>query len=100
MAKRDPHNAADEKQVEAQAKRDENRRKQELIDIKDMLETPAGKRFFRRLMKDGLVFQTTFTGNSQGYFLEGHRNLALKYLHDVVEAAPNMVAELMRSEEE
>lgn len=94
------HNAADPVLVMDEANRDKNMREQELIDIKEIISRPEGLRFFRRVMAEGLVFTTTFTGNSRGMFLEGHRNLALKFLNDVVEAAPNKIAELMVSGKE
>lgn len=89
------YNAADEKQVADREKKDKNVREQELDDIKLLLKRPEGMRLFRRLMALGKVFETTYTGNSQGYFLEGHRNLALMFLHDIAEAAPHKVPELI-----
>ena len=38
---------------------------------------------------------TTFTGNSHTFFLEGHRNLALKFFGDIVEAAPDKLVSLI-----
>lgn len=89
------HNAADPVSVMEAEQRDKNTRDQELLDIKEIISRPEGMRFFRRFMAEGMVFRTTFTGNSQGYFLEGHRNLALKFLDDIAEAAPDKIAELM-----
>jgi len=94
------YNAADETQVEKREKEAKNEREQELEDIKNIINTPAGLRFFKRLMSEGKIFQTTFTGNSQTFFLEGHRNLALKFFADVCEATPNMVSKLMVKKEE
>jgi len=99
--KKEDYNAADEKQVKEQKEKVENERKQELEDIKTILKHPAGVRFFRRLMEQGSVFCTTFKGNSQSFFLEGHRNLALIFFNDICEAAPNKVADIMiKSKEE
>ena len=89
------HNAADEELVQEAQKEVKNERDQELEDIKAILDLPAGVRFFKTLFERGKVFQSTFTGNSHTFFLEGHRNLALMFFRDVCEAAPNMVAELM-----
>lgn len=100
MAKKKEYNAADPVAVMDAEKRVKNERDQELVDIKDIINRPEGLRFFRRLMAEGKVFQTTFTGSSQGYFLEGHRNLALKFLDDIVEAAPDRIAELMVKKDE
>ena len=70
-------------------------RVQYIEDIRTLVAVPAGKRFFRQLFEDGYIFRTTFTGNSQGFFLEGHRNLALKIFQDVCEAAPEAGAAIL-----
>lgn len=94
------YNASDEIQVEQREKEAKNERDQELEDIKTVLKTPAGLRLFKRLMEKGHIFNTTFTGNSQTYFLEGHRNFALLLFNDVCEAIPEMVVELMTRKED
>ncbi len=95
------YNAADENQVKVKTERRKNERELELEDIKEILtmKTGAGIRFFRRLMEEGSIFSTTFTGNSQTFFLEGHRNLALKFFTDVCEAAPNLIPKIMIKDE-
>jgi len=85
----------DEKTVAQQEEIRARERRQELEDIKKILQRPEGKRFFRRIFEIGHMFQTTYTGNSQGMFLEGHRNFALTLFHDIVEAAPERVQELI-----
>lgn len=89
------YNAADEKQVKDKEKVVANERRQELEDIRTIINTPAGKRFFKRLMKDGRIYNTTFTGNSYSYFLEGNRNLALRYFNDICEAAPDKLIDVI-----
>lgn len=71
-------------------------RDQELEDLKQLLDNPAGLRFIRRLMEAGRVFSSSMTANSWTYFNEGARNLALMFFKDVVEVAPHRVAELVR----
>jgi len=93
------HNASDENAVKSKEQKEKNERAQELEDIKLLIETAPGLRFFKRLIVEGRVFQTTFTGNSQTFFLEGHRNLALKFFSDIADAAPHKVAELMINKE-
>lgn len=95
MAKNQPFDASDPGQVAAREQKLKDQRLQELEDIKWMLKNKPCVRFFKRLFADGKIFETTFTGNSNGFFLEGQRNLALKYLGDVVEAAPHRVADLL-----
>lgn len=95
------HNAADEKKVREAEQRNKNQRETELEDIKDILSRPSGVRFFRRMTVDAKMFSTTFTGNSNGFFLEGGRNFFLRYFDDVCQAAPDKVIDLvLRREEE
>lgn len=49
-------------------------------DVKSILATPEGIRFFRFLINKGHVFKTTFTGNAGTYFNEGARNLVNEVL--------------------
>lgn len=91
-------NAADDSELKDKAQRAQLRREQELEDIRIIAHTPSGLRFLKRLMNEGKVFTTTFTGNSQTFFFEGHRNLALKFLHDIVEASPESLTRLMLRE--
>jgi hypothetical protein len=93
--------AADEEAVKLREEKLRLAREQELSDLKKIINTPEGERFFQRFFEYGYVFQTTFTGNSQGAFLEGHRNMALRYMHDIAECCPEKVASLLvKSEKE
>ena len=94
-AEEKPYNASDESQVKAREQKVKSERDQELEDIKEILSRPSGVRFFKRLLREGRIFQTTFTGNSYSYFNEGARNLVLKFFSDVCEATPNKVHKLM-----
>lgn len=85
---------------EAREKEEWIERKQELDDVREILSQPAGVRFFRRLIAAGRVFGTTFTGNANGYFFEGQRNLALVFLRDLFEAAPAKVPEILTPKNE
>ena len=89
------HNAANAESVEESEKKIKRERDQELEDIKHILSTAHGVRFFRRFLEEGSVFSSTFTGNSQTFFLEGKRSFALKYFSDICEASPEKVAEIM-----
>jgi len=73
----------------------EIQRRNELNDIRKIAATQEGKRFFRRLFAEGRIMSTTFTGNSTGFYLEGHRKLALVFLGDLVEACPEMAGEIL-----
>lgn len=95
MAKKKPYNAGDPVSVMDEEQKNKNTRDQELLDIKEIISTPGGMRFFTRLMVKGSIFSTTFRGNSWSFFYEGGRDLVLNFFGDIVEAAPEKVAELM-----
>lgn len=89
------YNAADEKAVKSCVTKEQLERLQELEDLKVILATAAGVRFFKRFFEEGRLFHTTFTGNSYTFFNEGARAFALKYFSDVCEAAPERLTELI-----
>lgn len=79
---------------------EKNERDTYLDDLRYLLRSPQGMRFFKKFFEDGHIFRSTFTGNSQTFFLEGHRNFALKYFADICEAAPEKVQELIIKKEQ
>jgi hypothetical protein len=58
-------------------------RKQELDDLQYVLNTPAGRRFFIRLLEKTGYNSSSFTGNSTTFFNEGKREIALLLLKDI-----------------
>jgi len=95
-----PHNAADPTAVARQQEKKAAQRRQELEDLRQILDTPAGIRFFRRMVKDGRIFSTSMTGNSWTYFNEGARNLVNHYLADVTASVPDRMVLLMGQDKE
>lgn len=83
---------------EAVADDQEERRKldrlNELADIQAVLALPAGRRMLWRLFEAARIFNTTFTGNSTGMFLEGQRNLGLIFFADMMEVSPERLAQM------
>lgn len=69
-------------------------RLQYIEDIKEILSTKAGKRFFNKYFSDSMIFVTTFTGNSETFFNEGKRSVGLRLFYDVIEARPELLLEL------
>lgn len=90
---------AEKAQAEAEEKIAEELRKQELRDVARILELPEGVRLFRRMFVMGKVFSTTYTGNSNTFFQEGERNLALKFFADVCDAAPHKLPLVILAEQ-
>jgi hypothetical protein len=82
-------NAADKKQVEEAGREEKFSRKQELADLRNILATEGGRRFVWRYLGKCGVFKSSFTGNSQTFFLEGSRNIGLQIMEDVMAADPD-----------
>jgi hypothetical protein len=89
------HNAADEQEIKDREQKNKNRRLQYLEDLRDILSRPSGVRFFNEFFNEGKMFCSTFTGNSQTFFNEGKRAVALKFFGDIAEAAPEKIPELL-----
>lgn len=89
------YNAADTEAIKQDNINVKNQRDQELEDIRNILDTPEGRRFFKRFFIEGKMFSTTFTGNSKTFFLEGQRNFALKFFSDICEAAPENIVDVI-----
>lgn len=88
-------NIADEDQLK---ERDEELKKdqdQETADMKAILATDSGKRFIRRLLRFCGVFQTSFTGNSRTFFLEGQRNVGLMLITEIGAIDKHLLADLL-----
>lgn len=65
-------------------------------DLKALLSTPGGIRFFRRFFEYGRLFNTSFTGNAESTaFNEGRRSLALKIMDDIINVDQSKMAEIM-----
>ena len=79
---------------------DELREIQIRSDIKDIAAIPAGVRFFKYIVERGSIFSTTFTGNSNGHFLEGKRAFALDILDILFEVAPEKVPTIILEDKE
>ena len=71
-------------------------KERDLADVKDVLRTRSGRRLFWRILEEGHVFQTSMTGNSYTYFLEGARNLGLKFYGDLMAACPERMQEMWK----
>lgn len=89
------HNASDKSKVAAAEKKNKIEREQEIEDVRTILKTPAGMRFFKRVFNRTHLFRTTYTGNSETYFREGERNIGLWLLTDVQIADKNKIPELL-----
>ena len=73
------YNHANKSDVENQQYEEELAEKQEIKDIEEILNTDAGKRFFKGMFTFGHIEDQFFKGNSSGAYNLGGRNFALHY---------------------
>lgn len=90
-----PYNASDPQEIEKQQEKLDLEREKELNDLRFILKTPQGRRVFKRFLNQARIFQSTFTGNSRTFFLEGRRDLGLFILAEGVSASPTEMASVL-----
>jgi len=83
-------NAADPAKVKNSERKAKDARKQEIEDVRFILSSAQGRRFFWRYLGECGLFQSSFTGNSETFFREGQRNVGLKLMADLNESDPKM----------
>ena len=66
----------------------DEKRRELLAAVKDLAGSSAGKRLLWWLLGETHLFQTSFTGNSTTFFMEGERNIGLKLFALCMEAEP------------
>lgn len=86
---------AEEKDRKEQQEEERREREQELEDVRFLINTPQGMRFFKLFFERAKVFTMSMTGNSWTYFNEGRRDIGNRVLADIVEADPTKVAALL-----
>lgn len=60
-----------------------------------ILQTEQGRLYLAELLDFCGLYQTSFTGNSETYFKEGKRNVALKIMADMAKVDPNSYINMM-----
>ena len=84
------------KQDKIKLKSDKKRERQ-LNDIRKVLSSAEGRRFFWRILGHAGLYRNSNTGNSQTFFNEGKRSEALFWLDELMEADHKAFA-IMQSE--
>ena len=65
--------------------------------VKSLLGSREGKTFFKMFFSKAKIFSKTFTGNSQTYYNEGQREMALDYFKEFSRICPGEMSELWLS---
>lgn len=87
--------SADPKEIARQ----ELLRKQELEDLKAVMQTAQGRRLVWRLLSECHIFELSFTGNSETFFREGKRSIGLVFFRDLHVTCPELYRQ-MESEQQ
>lgn len=89
-------NAADESQIATAKRKERLRRERELEDLRSVLGSPAGRRLLWRLLGECHVFESIWRASAEIHFLEGKRNVGLFLLHEIHEARPEALLQMMQ----
>lgn len=89
-------NAADEEQVKEARLKEKFGRERELEDMRSVLASHRGRRLIWRYLEECGVFKISFTGSSETFFKEGKRDIGLRLLADINDAAPEAYSIMLR----
>jgi hypothetical protein len=78
----------------------EARVQQDVEDIKWLMSERIGRRIMFGLLEQGRVFQGSFTGDNETFFLEGKRAVGLTYLAVVNAHCPDQFVLMLREHAE
>ena len=93
-------NAADSEQVEEAEQKVESLNDQKLNDLREVLSTRRGRRFYWRYLEICGIFRTSNADEHQVFFNEGMRNIGLQLLADLNEAAPEVYPIMLQEAKE
>jgi hypothetical protein len=90
------NNAADETKMAEQADREKHRRRVEIADLKAILATPHGRRFFWRVLGQAGVLRTSFDhSGAVTAFNEGRRSIGLWAWAEMEESMPEAYTQML-----
>lgn len=93
-------NPADSTQVKEGRAKASFSRKQELADMRKILETQEGRRFVWRYLEVCHIFQSSWSPSAAIHFNEGQRDIGLRLIADVTEANDEALIQMMREAKE
>lgn len=83
-------NSSSPKKVQSTKLKAKDTRKQELADIRSILDTKQGRRFIWKYLGECGVFRSSFSEDNRIYFNEGKRHIGLMLLAEIMEADEEM----------
>lgn len=96
---KDPTDLTGQAEEAAQrAETDADRRRQEVDDFKQLMDTASGRRFVWRLLSITGVYRTSMTGNSSTFFNEGRRDVGLQLLAEIHEHSIDAFVQMLKEQ--
>jgi len=93
-------NAADTEQVQEASRKERFRREDELADIAEILSTPSGRRFYRRLLGHCKTFESIWHPSALIHHNAGRQDVGHFLLAEATEANPQAFVLMMSSQTE
>lgn len=59
-------------------------------DVREVMDSPAGRRFVWGSIRDAGTFGSSFTGNSETFFREGRRDVGIRLMSEVQTVCPEL----------
>lgn len=95
---KNPKDYTDPAQVEKGKKKVVKQRAKELLDLKAVLSTDAGKAVLTRILEHSkMMARNTFTGNSTTFYNLGKREEGLWLYDEIMEADPGSFIDMMKT---
>lgn len=88
-----------DEELEAQKDREDKAkrvRENQLVDLRDLLDSQVGRRFIKRVLDQTHPFQTSIGDNMRER--EGERNIGLWLWSEIMEAYPGIIPELLQTD--
>lgn len=89
-------NASDLESVKREQERIKRKREIEIGDIRHILSSAEGRRFYWRLLEASKLFGNVMTGNSWTFFHAGEQNIGKMFFADLMESEPDAFAIMQR----
>ena len=89
-------NAADKKQVKEGGRKERDKRKDELADLKAVLDTDPGRRVMWRLMEQCKVFGSIWESSAKIHYNAGQQDLGHYLMGEVVAADEDALFKMMQ----
>lgn len=93
-------NASDQEQVKNAENKILNGEEKYNLEIQALMSEKWGRSFVWRWLGKCGIYKTSYTGNSETFFLEGQRSIGLRLLADITRVDPNGYVLMIKENQE